>query len=114
MVSNWSRVISTIFVWLMGVTIIHTTRQPFGGGFETVMIVAMVIAGLILSTRWIWLSGTHVATTEKLAEKGKRGASDRVSRLVESLSDEELAQLRARLSEQERMVPLEDLLHQRR
>jgi len=45
---------------------------------------------------------------------GKRGASDRVSRLVESLSDEELAHLRARLSEQERMVPLEDLLHQRR
>lgn len=114
MVSNGSRVIATGFIWFMAALILGILRDSVSS-FNLVVLAGMLLLTVGLSTRWVWNSGAQPATAEETsAEKAKRIEADRVSRLVDSLSDDELDHLRARLSEQERMVPLDDLLRDRR
>lgn len=113
MVSNGSRVIATAFIWFMAALILGILKDSVSS-FNLVVLAGMVLLTVGLSTRWVWNSGAQPVAAEVSPEKAKRIEVDRVSRLVESLSDDELDHLRARLSEQERMVPLDDLLRDRR
>jgi hypothetical protein len=75
---------------------------------------AVILVGLVMlcaaySTRVIWQSGTEAALAP---EKTKRIGSRRVNRLVQSLSDDEIEELRARLSSDGEVMPLETLLQQ--
>src|SRR5688500_7718265 len=114
MENNFARVVATIAIWGAVAIVLGIVTGSLTG-------VTLLIFGVFLamaagaSTMSIWNGGREASShsVETAAEKSKRVGSMRVSRIVDSLSDEELDQLRARLEEREETVPLESLMSRR-
>lgn len=112
MQSEITRLLTTGFIWIATTLIVVATTQ--GGVVQdenAVILVAIAMLGAALSTRYVWRT-TEARIDE--AEKSKRHGSRRVQRLVSSLSDDELEELRARLSADGEVMPLEALLSEQR
>ncbi|MBC7869983.1 MAG: hypothetical protein H7Y09_04030 [Chitinophagaceae bacterium] len=114
------RLAATIFIWLMlagGVTVL--IGNSFMMSDDSVRILAMMFAvfGVITAaaTRFIWNGTLGLNSIDQAqAEKSKRSADTRVSKLLASLTDDELDDLRQRLSAQDgELVSLNDLLQER-
>lgn len=112
MLTNLSRMLTTAFIW--GVTpliILAATESAVRDQYAVLLVtIVMIVAGA--STHAVWKGGDNAATAP--ADKHKRTGSRRVRRLVDSLSDDELDELRARLSADGEVVPLETLLAEQR
>lgn len=114
--SEISKLIATFLIW-MSFTIVMTSgtsplnSSDLSGGSAVLAIVFLAIAAGG-STLGIWV-GTAKASREQSDGKAKRTRS-RVGQFMDSLSDDEVAELRARLMvEEDESVPLESLLSQR-
>lgn len=108
MISNFARVVSTAFIWLMMPLIVGMAA---GGvrGVEMVALVTIVCAIAAWTTRAIWTSGIGIMDEEK----AKRVSSRRVQHLLRHMTEAELDEMRARLMADEQAVPLESLLASR-
>lgn len=109
---NLARMLATLFIWA-GATVMITENNLAITEGNAVLLIG-ILAGIAgLCTLAVWVSGREhdVAQAAAEAEKNKRVGSRRVERLVDSLSEDELDQLRARLQERDDMVPLETLLN---
>ncbi len=111
MVSNFTRLIATACIWGMTPLIILAATDSAVRDLNAVILVAIVMFAAAFSTRAVWNNVTETAQT--MAEKSKRTGSRRVNRLMDGLSDDELDELRSRLSGDGEMVPLESLIQQR-
>ncbi|MCB9452587.1 MAG: hypothetical protein H6672_14210 [Anaerolineaceae bacterium] len=107
--SNEARLFSTLIVWV-AITVIAVSLMIFGvqleGFMAAFMPILLVVAGLS-SMRYIWRDSSHeqeVAAVEKAKRK------NRIEYLMATLDEAELADLRARLSADGEMLPLNDLL----
>lgn len=106
---NLARMISTVIIWAALTAIAMTAIIS---GAEVNFIVAAIVMGTaMVATISIWDKAEK--GEEKSAEKLKRRG--RVDRMLESLSDAELDELRARLTESDgEMVGLDELLQEQR
>jgi hypothetical protein len=103
-----ARVLATMFVW-GGVSILGSFTDVTGG--FAVMMIAILAFAAMMSTRAVWGIGGQSADTQAQLEKAKRVGSMRLGRIVDSLSDDEIAELRMRLmGNDEEVVPLDSLL----
>lgn len=110
MVSTIARVIATGVIWAMTPLIILAATDTAVRDMNAVILVAIVMIAAALSTRSVWNADPDSALSA--TEKSKRTGSRRVRRLMDRLSDDELAELRARLSDDGEVVPLDSLLSQ--
>lgn len=110
MMSTLSRLIATGIIWAMTPLIIVAATDSAVRDGNAVVLVAIVMIAAALSTRSVWNAIPGGAL--EAGEKTKRTGSRRVRRLVESLTDDELDELRARLSDDGEVVPLDTLLAQ--
>ncbi len=111
MVSNVARLIATSVIWIALPFIVEATQGSVDGG-GMIPLVAIIMITAAGSTHSIWTAGARGAL-DVSDEKAKRTGSARVRRMIDTLSDEELDELRARLSASETPVPLETLLARR-
>lgn len=118
MPSNFARVATSALIWA-AVSFVALSMRLSVSGFDAVVMVFLLMAAAAWATRAVWLADTPAMTATTTtpaeeAEKAKRRGSLRVRSLVDSLTDEELDELRARLMERdEQPVPLESLLPRR-
>ena len=113
MESNFARVVATTAIWGAFAIVMGMVMGNLSDG-SLVILSAIFMIGAAGATSAVWAGGRAAGAQSVAAvEKSKRAGSMRVSRIVDSLSDEELDQLRARLEEREETVPLESLLSQR-
>lgn len=110
MPNGFTRLVATAGVWAMTPLIIVAATDRAVQDLNAVILVAIVMFGAAYTTRIIWQSGMETAVTP---EKHKRIGSRRVNRIVDSLSEDELDELRGRLSADGEVMPLETLLKQR-
>jgi hypothetical protein len=88
---------ATFIIWA-ALTVILTSPIADLDGAASVFL----ILGAMGSTIAVWLSGInagHQNNTLKAAEKSKRDSRDRLSRLIEQMDDDEIAQLGDLLSQ---------------
>lgn len=116
------RLAATIFIWLMlagGVTVLIGNSMLMSDDSVLILAAMFAVFGVITAaaTHSIWNStlGVNSADQEQAqAEKSKRSADSRVSKLLASLDDNELDDLRQRLSAQDgELLSLDDLLQER-
>jgi hypothetical protein len=111
--SNFGRLIATMFIWAMVPASLAMTKDAQGAG--QVFVVLVLALAAMGTSGFIWLGNAgaqHQASMETRAEKAKRSTSNRVDRLMRALDEEDLAELRDRLngSDGEMPVPLDSLL----
>ncbi len=111
--SNFGRLIATMFIWAMVPASLSFTRDAQGAGqVFTVLVLALAAMG---TSGFIWLGqagAQHQASQAGQTEKTKRNSSQRVDTLMSALDEDDLAELRERLlaSDGELPVPLDSLL----
>jgi len=105
---------ATFIIWTAFTIIMTTGHSPLAeatGGAAVMMTVVLAIAAAASSVA-VWQSGEQNALKREAAEKAKRTRT-RVGRFVDTLSNEEIAELRARLTADDgEVVPLDALLSQ--
>lgn len=115
--SNFGRLIATMFIWAMIPASLSMTRDVMGAG--QIFIVLALAAAAMGTSGFIWLGHAGEQYERQRAardtEKTKRSASPRVDSLINALDDDDLAELRARLlaSDGEAPMPLDSLLEGR-
>jgi len=116
------RLAATIFIWLMltgGVTVLIGNSFMMSEGAVSTLTVMFAIFGIVTAaaTRFIWNGTLGLSSSDQAqaqAEKSKRSVDSRVRKLLASLDDNELDDLRQRLSAQDgELVSLDDLLQER-
>lgn len=108
------KMITTAFIWLVMPMTISSLPSDIGGGDLSMLTISFLI-GVVLATRFIWRAGNESMPQMSELEKAKRVGSPRIARLMNTLNDQEMEELRARLAyEQEETVPLEDLIRRER
>ena len=91
MINGFWRLATTGFIWLMVASIL-IFGEPFQG--EIVWMALILSAAAAYSTRFIWRDTTQtIVNSPEQAGKVKR--TDRVSRLMDLLNDDEMADLEA-------------------
>ena len=111
MVSNLAKMLVTFFIWGMTPLIVIAATDSAVRDVNAVIVVAFVMLAAAMGTRAVWR--TDVLTSDASTEKSKRTGSRRVRRSMDSLNDDEMEELRARLGTDGEVVPLESLLQQR-
>ena len=107
-----ARVLATMFVW-GGVSILGGFTDVSGGA--AVIMVAILAFAAMGSTWAVWQTDTQGSDEQIAVEKSKRTNAPRLSRLIDSLDDDEIAELRLRLmANDEESVPLDTLLSRQR
>ncbi len=114
--SNFGRLIATMFIWAMVPASLSMTSATAGTG--QIFIVLVLALAAMGTSGFIWLGqgGAQQQAAQPLrAEKAKRSPSSRVDRLMSALDEDDLAELRERLlaSDGELPVPLDTLLTER-
>jgi hypothetical protein len=111
-----AQVLATLFIWGASSAMVTAfSIQNNVSGFNFVILIAIVMASAVSATRFVW-RGPAAAAVEAAyssSEKTKRAANQRLQRVMNSLSDDEIAELRARLSADDEMVPLESLMRKK-
>jgi hypothetical protein len=114
MSNNETRLAATFLIWAGCVAIAIFGRSPnISEGNAVAFMFVLALAGSI-STIAVWASTSGHASNDakEMAEKAKRRG--KVERMLDQLSDQDIAELRTRLMEQEAdAVPLEDLMKKR-
>jgi hypothetical protein len=116
------RMVVTIVLWII-IAVLLANATVMSSGAEVPLALIMMIGGA-LTTRFVWNGTLGLSAEDRRAayreetvtesEKAKR--TNRVSRLLDTLSDDELDELRARLMAQEDgeiNTTLEELLAER-
>ena len=107
---------ATFIIWTAFTIIMTTGHSPLAeatGGAAVMMTVVLAIAAAVSSVA-VWQGGEQNTLKREAAEKAKRTRT-RVGRFVDTLSNEEIAELRARLTADDgEVVPLDDLLQEHR
>lgn len=106
--ANLAKMLVTFFIWGMAPLIVIAATDQAVRDINAVIVVTVVMLAAAMGTRAVWTS--DALTVEAQTEKSKRVGSRRVRRLMDSLSDDELDELRARLGEDGEVVPLDSLL----
>lgn len=113
--NNFLRMLSTGLVWAavagMGITAMVSTNVNVEGGAFVLMIAILMIGGAA-ATSTIWKYGDHGDDTSE-AEKAKRRS--RVDRMIDRMDERDLAELRARLAENNdgEMMSLDELMQEK-
>lgn len=121
------RVGVTIVIWgVVGIVALMLVMNAFMIGEDqlyalTLLVIVMTVAAAV-STQAVWRAGLGMLnaadmTGSPITEKHKRGADTRVSQILASLSESELADLRERMLSQDQddeMTTLEALLSEAR
>jgi len=107
-----SRLIATLLIWVSFTVVMTSSSSPLNSnglsGGAAVIAIAFLAAAAGGSTLAVWVARPQ-ETTQPPLEKAKR---TRVGRFMDSLSDDEIAELRARLmADDAEPVALDDLLH---
>jgi hypothetical protein len=97
--SEISKLIATFLIWMSFTIIMTSSSSPLNSsalsGGAAVLAIAFLASAAGGSTLAIWIAGAR-ANREESDAKAKRTRS-RVGRFMESLSDDEVAELRTRL-----------------
>jgi hypothetical protein len=114
--SEISKLIATFFIWTSFTVIMTSGSSPLNNaglsGGSAVLAIAFLASAAGASTLAIWIAGAK-ANREESNTKAKRTRS-RVGHFVESLSDDEIAELRARsMADDGEVTSLETLLSAR-
>ena len=109
-----TKLAATFIIWTAFTIIMTTGNSPLAqatGGSAVMMTVVLAIAAGASSIA-IWQGGEKSNSKHVAVDKAKRTRT-RVGRFVDTLSDDEIAELRARLTAEDgEVVPLDDLLSQ--
>jgi hypothetical protein len=98
-----ARLIATIAIWLGFVTImiamLDMTSTRFQSGMDfSVIAITLILSGTVaLSTFGIWIGARTPSEASAALAKSKRVHRTRVDRLIETLDDDEIYELEARL-----------------
>ena len=110
------RMIATLIIWV-AFTVMMTSSSGPAARADGTAITGILAGAAFLSTLAVWFGSFRQAqTTESqitAAEKGKRRSGTRVSRLMDEMDADDLAELRARLmalDDEGEQVSLETLL----
>jgi hypothetical protein len=102
------RIIATAIIWIALTIILATALSSVTGPISNVNsgavfgITLVLAVTALISTLAVWMSGEHEqARGESQVAKAKRTQPDRVRRLVESLSDDEIYELESMLLNQQ-------------
>jgi hypothetical protein len=113
---NGSRVVTTLFIWIMIAVIMLATladSHTFQEDWVIPVMGLLSIGGGVLATGFIWGWGANRSPAEE-AEKSKRRS--RIERFLDTMDERELDELRSRLmSEQDgELATLDDVLREHR
>ncbi len=108
--NNEAKVLSTFFIWFAFTMVSMTAmiRDIHLEGLGAIGLAVLLVAGAVLATQFVW-AGNSISAAEA-DEKAKRRT--RLDRVMDYLSDDELEELRARLTTESdgEQVSLEELL----
>lgn len=90
---NEQRTLSTLLIWGA------FTLMMIFGTMENFIVVGIVAGAAMFSTVAIWESAGKEARAHNVAEKSKRNARERLSRLLDQMDDEEMVELDVLLSQ---------------
>ncbi|MBZ0281251.1 MAG: hypothetical protein K8L97_10965 [Anaerolineae bacterium] len=112
MPDNLARLLATVSIWAAALGIM--IAMAVTGQEINFIIVAIVMGTSAGATATIWGNTHNDRSAERESEKSKRRS--RVERMLESMDDRELEELRARLDENVdgEMVTLDEILAERR
>lgn len=115
--NNETRLAATCGIWLAftAVTVAALVTRVFDGS-GTLFLVGFIFLLIAVSsaTQAVWKYGGDLRSGEKMTEKAKRHS--RVTRMLDKLDEDDLAELRARLMSESdgEAVSLEELLAERK
>jgi hypothetical protein len=111
MSNNETRLAATFLIWAGCAAIAIWGRSPNLSDITAVLFTFVIMAAGAGSTMSIWRNASDASDAKDMVEKAKRRG--KVERVLDQLSDQDIAELRSRLMEED-AVPLEELMKKQR